>query len=461
MIRLNTRTASARSPRWKRVSFWLLLGGVAALGYLLGAAAILLDLPTSTFLRRAFVGGATWYYQKRWSEQRRLARSLQEAFPPVHVGPINKTDRTCDGFTLCMYGADCHAVLINMRGDVVHQWHTPFGCIWPEPPHLRGPIDDADAFFNDGHVYPNGDLLVVLEGTDLKNAMEGYGLARLDWNSRVLWKYAGNCHHDVDVGDDGRVYAIAHALADRAPAGLEYTPTPCLVDFIDILSPDGRRLKRISLLEAFQNSPYAPLLSALERPHSWEGLHRLLSTPELVDDLRRRDVLHTNAIKVLNTRLAPRFPMFKAGQLLISMRHLNAIAMLDPESGKIVWAARGPWQDQHDPTFLGNGHLLLFDNQGSPRSSRVLEYDPRSQAFSWSYPDGKGARFLSQVRGMSQRLANGNTLIVNSDGGEAFEVTADHELVWSCSCGTELYRARRYTADQLPFLSGDQRARPQ
>jgi hypothetical protein len=61
---------------------------------------------------------------------------------------------------------------------------------------------------------------------------------------------------------------------------------------------------------------------------------------------------------------------------------------------------------------------------------------------------------------MAQRLPNGNTLIVNSDGGEAFEVTLGDEVVWSCSCGVELKRARRYTPDQLPFLKGDQRARP-
>lgn len=62
---------------------------------------------------------------------------------------------------------------------------------------------------------------------------------------------------------------------------------------------------------------------------------------------------------------------------------------------------------------------------------------------------------------MSQRLPNGNTLIVNSDGSEVFEVTSDREVVWSCSCGrVELNRARRYTPDQLPYLKGDQRARP-
>ena len=97
---------------------------------------------------------------------------------------------------------------------------------------------------------------------------------------------------------------------------------------------------------------------------------------------------------------------------------------------------------------------------GSPLGSRALEYDPTSQAFPWSYPGERGIPFYSRIRGMCQRLVNGNTLIVNSDGGEAFEVTPQRDVVWSCSCGAELRRARRFNPDQVPFLEGIARARP-
>jgi len=91
----------------------------------------------------------------------------------------------------------------------------------------------------------------------------------------------------------------------------------------------------------------------------------------------------------------------------------------------------------------------------------VLEYDPQTQAFPWFYPGPNGKPFFSEIRGLSQRLSNGNTLITNSVAGEVFEVTPGHEVVWSCSCGqVTLYRARRYSQDQLPFLKGAARARP-
>lgn len=452
--------ATARAPRRSRLMRWVSLFGLLSLAYLLGATVMFFDLPTSSFLRRAFVGGVAWYEVRPGPPQ-------PEVRPPLrNVGQVDRPDKTCDGFTLCMYGRGSQAVLVDMRGEVVHRWHVPFNQVWPDPPHLRGPIDDASVYFNDGHVYPNGDLVVVIEGPiDGRNASNGFGLAKLDKDARVLWKYAEKCHHDVDVGEDGTIYAIVNETVWTVPKGLERIPLPCLVDVIHVISPEGKTLKKIPVLEAIHDSPYAALLGMYERPGTIGEVPPPLGQAAVVspmqEDVRNRDVLHTNAVRVLSRALAPKFPMFKAGQLLISPRSLDAIAVLDPDSGKAVWAARGPWRAQHDPSFLDNGHLLLFDNLGSNRGSRVLEYDAQTQAFPWSYPGETGKPFLSRIRGMTQRLPNGNTLVVNSVGGEVLEVTSAQEVVWSCSSsGVEFKRARRYMPAQLPFLKGDARARP-
>jgi hypothetical protein len=441
---------NGQSPALSGILYPLVrLLGVGSLGYLLGAAVMFFELPGSSMLRRGFVGGAAWY------EGSLTADAPSQAGPPPAIGSVDQPEKTCDGFTLCMYGGDSQAMLIDMAGDVVHRWHVPYSQLWSDPPHVAGRVDDASIYFNDGHIYPNGDLLAVVEGPiNVNNASNGYGLVKLDRNSRVLWKYAERCHHDVDVGEDGTIYALINETTDVVPPDLGDIPTPCIIDYVDVISPEGERIKRISLLAAIGNSPFAELLSTLHRPPS--PLQSPGQTPAISpfrDDERRRDVLHTNALKVLTPKHAPRFPLFKAGQLLISPRHLDAIAVLDPDTEKVVWAARGPWHSQHDPSFLENGHLLIFDNLGSARSSRVLEYDPLTQEFPWSYPGEGDPRFISKIRGMCQRLPNGNTFIVCSDAGEAFEVTAEHELVWSCSSGgLEFNRARRYLSEQVPFL---------
>src|SRR5438045_2310179 len=78
--------------------------------------------------------------------------------------------------------------------------------------------------FFDCRPYPNGDLLVVFHG--LEKMTHGYGLAKLDKDSNVLWKYAANAHHDVDVGEDGTVYALRQDMVYRMPKCLEYVHTP-------------------------------------------------------------------------------------------------------------------------------------------------------------------------------------------------------------------------------------------
>jgi hypothetical protein len=451
----DSTTKKEVAPRRSLLRLGLVFFGVASLSYMLGAAAIYFDLPSSSFLRRAFGGGVAWY-------ESRTTRPPDAPQLPPKVGRIDKPDKTCDGFTLCMYGEGTRALLLNMRGDVVHQWQVPFRAIWSDPPHLRGEINDGAVYFNDGHIYPNGDLLVVIEGPiNPRNPSNGYGLVKLDRDSHILWKYAEKCHHDVDVAEDGTIYALVNAMIDQVPPGMEYLPTPCMIDLVDVISSEGKRLKRLPLLEAFHDSLYAPLLCALEKPRGFgsEMPFGARLSP-FQDDERSRDVLHVNAVKVLSRALMPRLPQFKAGQLLFSPRRLDSLAVLDPDSGKVVWAVRGPWLAQHDPWLLDNGHLLLFDNLGSPRGSRVLEYDLGNQSFPWSYPGENGTPFLSKIRGLCQRLPNGNTLITNSEGKEVFEVTPSRDVVWSCSFSGELYRARRYTPDQLPFLKGGPRARP-
>jgi hypothetical protein len=444
--------AGQAAPGRRRLLFAFSLFGVASLAYVFGAAVTFFQLPGSVFLERAFVGARAWY------ERREAAAQVPDGpLPRASTIATDKPGQTFDGYTLVTYGPGTRAALINMRGEVVHEWQIRFSDIWPAPPHVPPPPRDLMVVFFSTYLYPNGDLLGVMHGP--ANPANGYGLVKLDKDSHVLWKYAQNVHHDVDVGEDGTIYATRQELIHRPPAGLEFIPTPCMVDYVVMLSAKGEELRSVPILESLRDSPYRPILCALERGER-PGAPAEAQRPPSDDDARRRDVLHTNCVKVLTKALAPKFPRFQAGQVLVSMRHLDAVAVMDLASGSTVWAARGPWRAQHDPTFLDNGHLLIFDNAGSPRTSRVLEYDPQTQAFPWSYPADDGPPFVSHERGMSQRLPNGNTLVVNSEGHQVLEVTRDREVVWSCSCPDYVHSARRYSPQQLPFLNGDARARP-
>jgi hypothetical protein len=431
--------------------------GLVSLSYLLGAAVMFFQLPSSGFLSKSFVGARFWL-----ERQDTVIPSTTDDEPAL-VGLVDKPGKAFDGFTLYSCSSttvpSTQVFLVNMRPDVVHRWAVSFSHVWHNPPQLDGrQVKDADVCIVACHLYGNGDLLVVFHGNG--RHAEGYGLAKLDRDSNVLWTYAAKTHHDVDVGEDGTIYTITQSSLAETPKGLEAVPPPWLIDHLVLLSPDGKeRRKPISILEALRQSPFSPILCALEKPRKPSVLNGT-AEQKVLDPIQPADVLHTNSVKVLGRALAPRFPMFKEGDVLVSIRQLNALVVLDPKTGAVTWAAQGPWKAQHDAQFLDNGHLLIFDNLGSPRSSRVLEFDPRTNRFPWSYPGLDDHTFFTNTRGLCQRLPNGNTLIVDSEQRMLVEVTPSGEVAWACSTHGYTNTARRYRAEQLSFLQTGQRARP-
>jgi hypothetical protein len=442
--------------------------GVAGLGYLFGAAVMFFQLPSHDFLYQAFTGSRAWHERGK--------PALNPFTPPegdVREGlTVDEPGRTFDGLTLVTTTAGPRATLLDMRGKAVHQWELPFSRAWPRPPHVQGPLRDELVHWFRCRLFPNGDLLAIYQVDG--DTPCGYGLVKLDKDSKLLWKYAARVHHDLDVDEKGNIYTLAERVNRQAPAGLDYLPTPYVSDSLVVLSPDGQEVASVPIEEAFRDSAYSLLLSTAVAEQA--APRDRAAVPSGFDALLRPttkgDLLHTNSVRVLPQALARQFPLFQAGQVLISLRSLHAVAVLDVGKRSVVWAALGPWRIQHDAEFLDNGHLLLFDNHAWSKGCRVLEYDPVTQAVPWAYSGDDSAPFFAGFRGMKQRLPNGNTLIVDPDNRRLFEVTRGKELVWEHFCpvppappnqqagGRAITGARRYGAEELTFLKGVARARP-
>ena len=83
----------------------------------------------------------------------------------------------------------------------------------------------------------------------------------------------------------------------------------------------------------------------------------------------------------------------------------------------------------HHPALLNNNHILLYDNGFRRHYTRILELDPVTGDITWEFTTDPKRDFFSFYRGANQRLANGNTLITDSDSGHVFEITPDGEVV--------------------------------
>jgi hypothetical protein len=125
-------------------------------------------------------------------------------------------------------------------------------------------------------------------------------------------------------------------------------------------------------------------------------------------------------------------PAFRAGRVLVTLRHLDSVALFDLEERRCVWAfGQGLLEGPHDASLLADGHVLVLDNGSDERGwSRVVEYDPVRGAIVWEYRAEVPERFHTSGRGTVQPLANGNVLVGNSNSGEAFEVERSGAIVW-------------------------------
>jgi len=315
--------------------------------------------------------------------------------------------RAQPGVNLYNSGHAPTAVAIDMDGDELHRWGYNIDDVWPD----ARPAKMAH-YWRRVHLYPNGDLVAMFSD---------YGLVRLDRDSRLKWAWRARCHHDLFVAPDRRIFTIRRKA--EMVSGLNYG-RGVLTDYISVLNDDGELQNEISILDCFTGSRFEDVLASMP--------------------VRDEDVLHTNSIVVLDGSQADRSPVLAKGNLLISMRAVDALAIIDPRVEQVVWAVGGRvWSQQHDPQPLPNGHLLVFDNLGGGpvkievagtealvRSSRVIEVDLRAENPLWEFRGAEDQPLYSRTNGALDPLANGDVLISESNFGRAVEVTRDKEVVW-------------------------------
>ncbi len=300
------------------------------------------------------------------------------------------------GLNFYASGHGPEAVLMDMDGKILHRWRLAFEDVWPDAKKDRRKL--GAKWWRRVHLFENGDLLAIFEGL---------GVIKVDKASNLIWARKNGAHHDLEVMPGGDIYVLT-----REPKLVPWVheTEPTLEDFLSILDRDGNDKRRISILEAFHRSPY--------KDYVFQGVKKT------------GDVTHTNTVHVLDGSIAGRVPAFGKGNVLTSMNALGVLAVLDLESETLTWAHKSPPHGQHDPIILENGNLLVFDNHRENGRSIVVELSPADLRTIWAYEGTPEQPFYSRTCGTAQRLANGNTLITESDGGRAFEVTPDQRIVW-------------------------------
>jgi hypothetical protein len=291
------------------------------------------------------------------------------------------------------------AGLYDSEGRLLHRWPVDYARLDPEGPEpLHVMLHGMEAF-------ADGSLAVTFDA--------GNVIARIDACGEPLWTAPGGFHHAISADGLGGLWAWRNETIVRldAESGAE-TETLDLRE--DILPANGGQQGVLSI-RTFIDGPDLPL-----RYDS--------------------DAFHTNDIEPLAPEMAAAFPEFEAGDLLVSLRELNLVAVVDPDDGRLRWWRHGPWLKQHDPDFQPDGTITVFDNRPGSDASRILRADPASGAVDELFAGSEATPFYSWQRGKHQVLPGGNILVTESEAGRVFEVAPDGSLVWERDMGWDADR---------------------
>ena len=304
--------------------------------------------------------------------------------------------------------------LIRLDGSVVNRWPVRFYDIFPDPSHIqparRIPQTNWNTSIQGSRVFPDGTVVF---------SFEGMGLAKLDRCGVLQWVLPQMTHHSVEPAEDGGLWipSLRHVVDGSKFRGLK---PPYDEDTILKVSQDGQVLQEISLFALFYEN----------------GLERLLFSNSLIFS-GDPDLTHLNDIEELTNEMAPRFPQFAAGDLLLSLRNFHMLMVVDPRTHKVKWHQTGPWIKQHDPDFLPNGKISVFNNNddGTDDGSvlggdTIVEVDSLSGLTSVRYGGQPTQEMYTRFRGKHQRLDNGHILITESLAGRVFEVDSMGNVVW-------------------------------
>ena len=308
--------------------------------------------------------------------------------------------------------------LVRLDGSIVADWPVSYLELFPDSSHIFPqediPATNWNAAVHGMHLLPDGSVVFNFDGK---------GTVKLDRCGKPVWTLPRMTHHSIDQSADGS-YWIPSRHYTQDVAAYPHFKVPYRDDTILRVSADGEVISEISVNEIIIANGLYSLLVA-------NGRFRV--------DMQEDDVLHVNDIEELEAGLAAQFPLFDAGDLVLSFRHLNMLMVVSPGDWTVKWYQSGPWLRQHDPDFQPDGSITVYNNNSDDtkigdvfEGSNIMSLLPSApdRKVDIIYGDEPGEEFFTNTQGKHQRFANGNLLIAEYYGGRALEVSPGGDIVW-------------------------------
>lgn len=352
------------------------------------------------------------------------------------------------------YSKPGQAYLIDMNGNVVHEWKLPF----PAGLHVE--------LLPNGHLLATGrtDRMEPKDRLSVKLDLDGIAgwIYELDWDGNIVFKYYDQgMHHDFEKLANGNYLFVSfeplpNEISEKVRGGIYGTEFPGGLMFSDKLVEVNRKGKVVWEWHAYEHLDVdIDIIGPIHPRVEWQHINDIdeAANGDLVFSAR-----HVDCVYVLDK---------KTGN--IKSRFGNT-AYLDDETGTLrvrdfgsMVVGRknttlgGP-HDAHEiePGLPGAGNIMVYDNGMYTNTSRALEFNAKTGEVVWESTDTSiGRRHFSSFISGAERLPNGNTLICSGANGRFFETTPENKIVWeyinpyltNSMFNYTVFRAHRYAPD--------------
>lgn len=338
--------------------------------------------------------------------------------------------KSCPGYVLYTPLNGDTTILIDHKGNTVHTWKHNYRA-------------------NYGYILPNGNLFMTGKTKDESwdifpgwNNFKGGILQELEPNGNIIWE-----HRDPHQHHDGRKTQRGGAI---------YLSLEKLPDEIASQVKGG-------ILDSDKDGMWADTIVEVDRAGNkiwqWNAAEHLDFKSDIIpSNFTRYEWSHGNTVVPINE-----------DKVMVSFRSISVVGIIDKTNGEFVWKLGAEvLGQQHDPSMLDNGNVLIFDN-GILRKeigrtySRVIEIEPESKEIVWEYKELPFYNFYSPHISGARRLLNGNTLVTEGAFGRMFQVTIEGEIVWEYInpnfiesmegyITNTVFRANHYIKEEIPFI---------
>ena len=250
----------------------------------------------------------------------------------------------------------------------------------------------------------NGDLVMT----------SGEGpLVRIDRCGGLVWSIDRHFHHTIERAANGN-FLVPHVMESKE--ALKGMASPLRDDGWAEVSPEGKIIKEWSVTRILLKNGYSWLLHGVG-PYEEDRIHLNDAEPILESDT-----------------------FVKRGDVVLSARNISTVFLYRPETDEIIWLKSGPWLNQHDVDYIGNGQFIIFGND-IVRGAEVNDSQLTSRGNTvWKYDSSTGnvdPMFVlhklgihTEFQGLQTFLPNGDVFVEETLPGKLHRVSPNG-IRWS------------------------------